>query len=287
MTELRPITTAKFRERFAQRRAVEIDQTKKPRLHWIAIDVLRVDPRYQRDLNGDKSAKNIIEIAANFSWQKFAPCVVAEVEEGLFAIIDGQHRTTAAALRQIRDVPCLIVDADVADQAGAFAAINGNVTAVSPLQMHAARLAAGDGEATVLTQACAEAGVTICRYPIPAYDMKVGETLAVHTLGRQLKRYGRELFIAALSCITKTGDGNIGFVRAQVTEALMFALSGEPSWASDLARLLKAMADFDFAAAFNNARVIGARDGGGVAAPLIEAIGEHLEARLPVSEAAE
>lgn len=280
MTELRPISGAKFRERLSQRQMVDIDHTIKPRLHWIAIASLRVDERYQRDIDGAKSAKNILSIAEHFSWKKFAPCVVAEAEEGLFAIIDGQHRTTAAALRGIRDVPCLIVDASLADQASAFAPINGNVTAVSPLQMHAARVAAGEVEAAALNEACEAAGVSICRYPIPAYDMKIGETLAVSTLDRQLKRYGREVFVAALSCITKTSDGNVGFVRAQVTEALCAVLSGEPTWTEDTPLLLTAMGSFDFAKQFSESRVAAAREGGGVAACLVERICIHLETEL-------
>lgn len=288
MTELRPISGARFRERLAAREQILINDSEKPRLHWIAIANLRVDPRYQRDLEGVKSAKNIIDIAANFSWKKFAPCVVAETEpdSGIFAIIDGQHRTTAAALRGRRDVPCLIVDADVREQARAFAAINGNVTAVSTLQMHAARVAAGEEEAGAVDEACAAGGVAICRYPIKLDTMKVGETLAVSTLYRQLNRYGRETLVAALSCITKTGDGNPGFVRPQVVEALCSVLYGEPAWSDDLPALLQAMESFDFAKAFAAARVAAARDGGGITAQLVDAIAAHLE-HLMSAEAAE
>lgn len=287
MSELRPISGARFRERLAAREQISIDDAEKPRLHWIAIANLRVDPRYQRDLEGVKSAKNIIDIAANFSWKKFAPCVVAETEpdSGIFAIIDGQHRTTAAALRGRRDVPCLVVDADVREQARAFAAINGNVTAVSTLQMHAARVAAGEDKANAVDEACAAAGVTICRYPVKLDTMKVGETLAVSTLYRQLERYGRTTLVAALSCITKTGDGNPGFVRPQVVEAICSVLNSEPAWSADLSTPLSAMADFDFAKAFASARIAAAKDGGGITAPLVERVAEHLDATM--AEAAE
>jgi protein gp37 len=129
-----------------------------------------------------RGANNILAIAPAFKWAKFAPVVVAPIAGNLFAIVDGQHRTTAAALRGFESVPCVIIAPDEADQADAFVAINANVTAMSPLQLHAARLAAGSKEAAALTEVCSEAGVTICRYPVPANKIKPGETLAVAML---------------------------------------------------------------------------------------------------------
>src|SRR3546814_13493266 len=66
------------------------------------------------------------------------------VEGGQFAIVDGQHRTTAAMLRKQPTVPCQIVQADRAKQAAAYAAVNGNVTRTTPTQLFHARMAAGD-----------------------------------------------------------------------------------------------------------------------------------------------
>lgn len=276
-TQLDPISGASFRDRLEGRDLSDIDAAEKPRLFWVAISQLRVDSRYQRKIAGRTSEKNVVQIAVEFSWSKFAPVVVAEVEDGLYAIIDGQHRTTAAALRGIQDVPCLIVKADLADQAKAFAAINGNVTAISTMQLHAARVAAGDPEAVALRDACAEAGVTICRYPVPAYDMQPGETLAAAKLAKQLARYGREVLVPALKCITRTGDGNVGMVRAPIVEALCAILDGEPDWRSDHDRLASAMQDFDFKETFNAARITAASEGGGVVLALIASIGAHLE----------
>jgi len=237
MTELLRISGASFRERLAGRKLSDIDSAEKPRLFWIAIASLRVDHRYQRKIAGRASEKSVIQIAEQFSWSKFAPVVVAEVadEQGIYAIIDGQHRTTAAALRQIRDVPCLIIKADLADQANAFAAINGTVTAISTMQLFAARVAAGNPDAVALRDACAEAGVSICRYPVPASMMKVGETLAAAKLAQQMARYGRDTLVLALQCITKTGDGNVGMVRAPVVEALCGVLDAEPGWGGGFA----------------------------------------------------
>lgn len=276
MFDLLPISGADFREKLKGLALSNIDASEKPKLFWIGIASLRVDHRYQRRIIGRTSEKNVIKIALEFSWSKFAPVVVAEVEEGLFAIIDGQHRVTAAALRGIRDVPCLIHQADLAAQANAFAAINGTVTAMSTMQLHAARVAAGDAAAVLLRDVCAEAGVEIMRYPVPACDMKVGQTLAASTLARQLARYGSKTLVAALKCITRTGDGHIGMVRAPVVEALCAILDIEPDWGEDLDALIAAMQSFDFEKAYSAARLTASAERVGVQVPLVEIISEHL-----------
>lgn len=284
MSGLAPISGAAFRDRLKDRTLSTIDAGDKPRLFWIDIASLRVDHRYQRRIVGRTSEKNVLQIAEQFAWSKFAPVVVAEIEDGIFAIIDGQHRTTAAALRGIRDVPCLIHSADLAEQANAFAAINGSVTAISTMQLYAARVAAGDAAALALKEACDAAGVTICRYPVPASQMKVGETLAAAKLGQQLARYGRETLVAALSCITRTGDGNVGFVRAPVVEALCAVLDGEPAWQADLDALLAAMQSFDFEQNYSQARLSASRDRVGLQVPLVELICAHLDTTLGAAD---
>src|SRR3546814_3441077 len=83
------------------------------------------------------------------------------VEGGQFAIVDGQHRTTAAMLRKQPTVPCQIVQADRAKQAAAYAAVNGNVTRTTPTQLFHARMAAGDEQTKAVAAVCQAAQVTI------------------------------------------------------------------------------------------------------------------------------
>ena len=68
-----------------------------PMLQWLKITDLVVDPAYQRPIIG-KGRQNVDRIAREFSWSCFAPVVVSPVAGGRFAIIDGQHRTTSAAI---------------------------------------------------------------------------------------------------------------------------------------------------------------------------------------------
>lgn len=254
----------------------------RPELQWLKIAKLRIDPRYQREI-GRRGADNIVAIVPQFKWAKFTPVVVAPIGEGLFAIIDGQHRTTAAAARGFEAVPCVIIQVDQADQADAFVAINANVTAMSPLQLHAARLAAGSKAAADLTEACDEAGVTICRYPVPANKMRPGETLAVAMLQSMLEKFGRDVLVAALSCITKTRRGNPGMIRKAIVQALCAVLEAERDWLTDRPRLILAMQTFDFAAQFTAASAKSIETGDKVSSTLVEAIAAHLDDKVEMA----
>lgn len=269
---LRAIDPQPLRPRFAGPNA---KPGERPELQWLKIAKLRIDPRYQREI-GQRGANNILAIAQAFSWSKFAPLIVASIGNGLFAVVDGQHGATAAALYGFESVPCVIITADQAAQADAFVAVNANVTAMSPLQIHAARLAAGDKAAVALTDVCLEAGVVICRYPVPANKMKPGETLAVAMLQAQLERFGTETLIAALSCITQTRKGNVGMIRAQIVEGLCTALKPMPDLCSDLKRLVFTMQTFDFNAQFNAARARSIDTGAKVASIFAGLVAEHL-----------
>ncbi|WPE19892.1 DUF6551 family protein [Shinella zoogloeoides] len=218
-----------------------------PRLAWIPISKLRIDPAYQREIlrNGQT---NILKIAMNFDWALFGVVVVAEIGDGLFAIVDGQHRTTAAAVREAQQVPCIVIEASPAKQAEAFAAINGAVTAISPLAIFAAKVAAEDADALALTRACEQAGVSICRYPVPASNMKPGQTLAVQALQSCAATYGLTLLTLALKGVVRAANGRPGLVKAAAVKAVVHVFEVESSWQQREKELLVAIARFDLAA---------------------------------------
>jgi hypothetical protein len=216
-----------------------------PILQWIKTDRLVVDTEYQREI-GRRGATNVIQIAEYFDWSKFAPVIVAPVEGGRFAIVDGQHRTTAAMLRAIEEVPCQVVQADRAKQAAAYAAVNGNITKTTAQQLYHARLAASDPDALEISKICSSADVEILRRNVAQSDMKAGQTTAIGALVRCARLYGRETLITALQCITQTSDGNAGFLKATVIEALCQALHDVPAWREAGDALLRAMDKFSF-----------------------------------------
>jgi hypothetical protein len=200
-----------------------------PKLKWIAISALVIDPDYQRPIT-ETGHRNVRRIAAEFDWIKFAPVVVAAAGGNRFAIVDGQHRTTAAKLIGIDKVPCAIIDAARAQQAMAFRAINGNVTKISSLQHHHAAVVAGDPDALHLTQVCKHAGVAVARYPVPWNEIKAGQTLAPKVTMRALARFGDGPVVAALDAIVHSGDGNAGMLRGPIIVASARVLAAHREW---------------------------------------------------------
>jgi hypothetical protein len=160
-----------------------------PFLEWIEIEKLVVDTEYQREI-GRRGTANVQQIAENFDWSKFAPVIVAPIEGGQFAIVDGQHRTTAAMLRGQKKVPCQVVQADRSKQAAAYAAVNGSITKTTAQQLFHAKVAARDANALQLSEVCAAAGVEIVRRNLVQAQAKPGQTQAVTALARCLTLYG-------------------------------------------------------------------------------------------------
>jgi ParB-like nuclease domain len=180
-----------------------------PMLQWLKIADLMVDPAYQRPIIG-KGWQNVDRIARNFRWSCFVPVVVSPVEGGEFAIIDGQHRTTSAAIVGFDSVPCQIVVAGREQQAAAFKAINGTTTPISQMALHAAALVASEPWAVQMAHVCACAEVELLRYPVPADKQAPGQTMAVGAIARCLKQYDEATLITALQCVTQTSNNHPG-----------------------------------------------------------------------------
>lgn len=276
MTQV-PVSTKEFHYP-ARMRSVE-EHGDKPTLKWLSIADLRIDKNYQREIM-KRGKSNVYYIAENFDWRMFAPIIVAELADGNYAIVDGQHRVTAAKLCGISKVPCQIIIANAQQQAIAFAVINSRITQISTMQIFAANLAAGDSKAKGLAAACREAGVSILRYPVPHTRIKAGETMAVTCLQRAFTRYPRQVFIRALQCITQTGDGNPGMVRVQVINALCAVLEEEQDWCSSWPALRAAMSKINLSREYEEATVDSRINRRSVTMALIDRLLPRLQERM-------
>jgi ParB-like nuclease domain len=195
-----------------------------PMLQWLKIADLVVDPAYQRPIVG-KGRQNVDRIARAFSWPCFAPVVVSPLAGGKFAIIDGQHRTTSAAILGFESVPCQIVIAAQEEQAAAFKAINGSTTPISSMvALHSAALVASEPWAVQVAHVCTCAEVELLRYPVPANKQAPGQTMAVSAIARCLRQYGVATLITALQCVTQTANNRPGALSARVIKALCCVL---------------------------------------------------------------
>lgn len=247
-----------------------------PMLQWIEVALLRVDRSYQRDIK-KAGARNVARIIERFDWSKFAPVLVAPIEGGLYAIIDGQHRATAALACGIEKVPCQIVQADRAKQASAFAAVNGQVSPVSAMQLHAASVAAGDATAAAIQRVAAAADVVILRWPKHTTEMKPNETMAVGTIKNAIRFYGEDVTIAALKAISQSGDGcNGGALVQPIILGVGAVLALSRAWV-DHPDLVAVCDDFDFLGMYERARSIR-----GIAAKttIAKLFSDHLEKRI-------
>lgn len=217
------------------------DVGERAELCLLPLDRLVVDDRYQRPI-AKAGRTSILRILANFDWRKFTPIVVTPLGDGTFAIIDGQHRATAALMHPGIDMaPCMVIKVSPEEAAACFAAINGQVTAVTPCQIYAARLAAGDADATALHAVLDKAGVTVLRYRFPGTPWKVGETMAIGTLESCLARYGEPALSAALAAVVRSRKGNPGCLTAGVITALCRLMSDNPLWCTAGDRMIEAI----------------------------------------------
>lgn len=168
-----------------------------PMLQWVPIEALVVDDSYQRELKAG-NWKAIRRIAANFKWSRFSPVFVAPVEGGRFAIIDGQHRTHAAAICGFSEVPCQVVQMNREEQAAAFAAVNGLVTKVTSWQIYKAAHAAGEKWALEIAAVAEAAGCKVMFTNASSFTKKPGEIFAIKQFRELVSTHGGEAVTTAL-----------------------------------------------------------------------------------------
>jgi hypothetical protein len=248
-------------------------------LQWIKIADLLVDPAYQRPIIG-RGRTNVARIARSFRWTFFAPVVVSPVEGGRFAIIDGQHRTTAAALCGYDTVPCQVVIAAQGEQAAAFKAINGMTTPITPMALYAAALTAREDWALEITEICKSAEVSLLRYPLAVERQAPGQTMAVGALRACLRRYGRETLVMALRCVTRTHNNIPGVLSARMIKALCEAMTFADLKDVGEDRLIRAMEAIDLDAIQQAALDTAAASGKGPTRSLAEDIVDRLSREL-------
>lgn len=208
---------------------------KVPRLEWIPIAQLVVDQQYQREIT-IVGRKNIRRIAESFNWSMFTAVMVAPIGGNRYAIVDGQHRTTAAALCGIEKVPCEVIDALRGEQAAAFRAVNANTTRPHTIQLFHASVAAGEPEALKIVRVCEHAGVRIVRTLGPLRDF---ETYCVGAIGKGIQRYGEDVVTLALKAIVHSGDGSAAELNRTIIAAVIEVLARAASWRKN-ERALKA-----------------------------------------------
>lgn len=182
-TALRPIAAMAFPDVLPAP-----DIAGEPRFSSADPRTLLVDETYQRNLS-ERSIALIRRVVAGWDWKAFKPPVCVETPDGLH-VLDGQHTAIAAATHPaIAEIPIMIVTAaTVADRASAFVKHNRDRIAVTPLQLHAALVKAGDEDAQTIAQVCIKAGVHLLAMPPYQGRYAVGDTMSVSAIRGLIQR---------------------------------------------------------------------------------------------------
>lgn len=226
------------------------------RLETIPISSLYVDSGYQRAISTG-SVRNIKRICASFDWAKFLPVIVTQDGEQ-YSIVDGQHRTTAAATIGIDAVPCYVLSCTPSEAAAAFAAINGNVTPVRAIDLWFAELAAGAPDCVALQRVLETASVKITR---KKEGFLVGETGSISILRRALDFYGSATLTTILQCIVETGNGNPGMIFGAVVNGVGRSIRTKPDLLAEPSKLFEIFDDIELAEVFYDAKIEYAKSG--------------------------
>lgn len=235
------------------------------KLRMVRISDLVIDDTYQRAVSLG-SVRNIHKIIKGFDWNKFIPVIGVENDNGTVSVIDGQHRATAALTIGVDEVPCYILSCSAQEAAAAFAAINGNVTPVTPIDIWFASLAAGDQKAIEIDTALQAANVKIVR---KKEGFAVGETRSISVLRRAHDFYGHELLITVLQCITETGNGNPGMLIGAVINGVGRSIRTKQELLAEPSKLFDFFDAIDFSEELRFAQIEYARNGTGNAPQFI------------------
>lgn len=182
------------------RATVEASPGPAPMLQWVPVDRLMIDDAYQRPL-GRANWTAIQKIAANFAWSRFQPLLVAPIEGGRFAVIDGQHRAHAAMLCGIPEVPAVAVQVGVAERSNAFAWVNSQSIRVTLSHIYKAALSAREDWAVRADAAVSAAGCRLMPYAKTQSDKKPREVFAIGLIRKAIEAGQDTAVTAALAGI--------------------------------------------------------------------------------------
>jgi hypothetical protein len=210
-----------------------------PRFEWADPQTLLVEDEYQRQLT-KRGVTLIRRIAQNFNWFHIKPPICARRDDGALCVVDGQHSAIAAASRGIAKIPVMIIDAaEVTDRAGAFVAHNTERLGITPLQLFAARVAAGNKSAKAAHRVSRAAGVEIVRVQ-PANGMwEVGQTMAAGSVERLVARFGEEKATRVLKTLVAAKRAPVMQHEIMAVEALQGGKLIWPHSAADLVTVIR------------------------------------------------
>lgn len=163
-----------------------------PEFLMLRPDQLVVNEEYQRQLT-KASLAQIKRMAQNFDWDSYKALNVARTEHpDVYEVVDGQHTAIAAKTNGLVPyLPCLLGrGTTLKEKAKGFIGINTERTALTPMAIFNARVAAQDDEAIAVETAMSRAGVTLLQLMPSNRRYSVGDTVAVGTMLSIARKHG-------------------------------------------------------------------------------------------------
>lgn len=192
------------------------DIGRRPELKWVPIDRIIVDSNYQRELR----QKRVAQILRDFNWAHFQPVMLAEHENGMFSVFDGQHRVEAARLHPaITEVPASVVVFEKGcEEAGAFLGVNVNRSAITTVDKYWAGIEAGDEAMMRICAVLDDAGCEV----VPAGTKSPGpnRTSSVGAIERAIRYYGDAAVTRACRTLVKAWPKDNGALNGVMIQAL-------------------------------------------------------------------
>lgn len=192
----------------------------KPELKWLPMSALYVNKSYQRTTESGASKKNIKAMTNDFQWALCGAITVCrDPKAERHAIIDGQHRYTAAKTCGAKEMPCMIIQGyDTAGQAKNFLVMNENRVAINQLSAFHAAVAAGQPDAINLKKILDQCKITVSF--VPKGDTGPKETNAIGTLLKLVTKHNEKHIKWALTMIPDAYGDRRGQMRAMLLKAM-------------------------------------------------------------------
>lgn len=125
---------------------------------WLDKRLLSMDKRYQRY----EARKRSFKMAGGWKWTSCGTITVMRRDDGIFVVVDGQHRVIASWYRSdIEALPCIVFRSKgLAHEAEVFVELNSNRKSVTAFDKYKANLITGDSTVTFMNEVFAECGLT-------------------------------------------------------------------------------------------------------------------------------
>ena len=209
-------------------------------LRNIPIHDLHIDEEYQRALSS-KSAQGLIRtISLEWDWQMCQTLEVALRPDGRLYVVDGQTRLSGALRRasllesagrsiDVPCLPCLVTPvSSKADEAAAFTRLNGSRRSLNAVDIHRAKIVAGDEEAIAVHEIIVSAGLTLA----PHSNYTAWKPLMLYCIpgiATAYRRHGRTVTSNALVALAEAYPNDVLRYAGQILRALFAVYATEGS----------------------------------------------------------